>query len=462
MGANAAIETSAELLNALLDIKAQRPGNTLDGLTDSEIQRTFQRVQDKRFDRASKVVSGSHDLQALLSWENPFFSMLVLHILIPLSGIHSFYRSAAQRFKGATRLKYLPLPTRPRKIPYDHELPARPASDRLGYFIRALCLLAVGSLVYFANKGLRMETMNWRFLADSWSNISRGFTGNTLTPKFYSLYQLASMLSPLLISVVESYRMGRSRTFLSISYLLPICMLFQGVGRATLSYALLAVLHSSQMTVDRPLPIEVARSLLSALVAGFLVPAASLLFAAQRVNITEKVILTLLFLFPFITALITTVSQRMQPPKSQKDIDRYDEWYTSDDIPFLKRSYNLVFAIQTVAHVALLVHTVHETGNFSLWSLAMPFDRLFEVISVQWKGLAVLSDEMLWMRVGALSHSLYMIMELRQQGYINTASALKAAVATVLRQIFVGPGASWVSVYRWREDVILNLSSPRS
>jgi hypothetical protein len=462
MGANAAVETSAEFLNALLDMKAERPGNTLDGLTDDEIQRIFQRVQDKRFQRAKDVVSYSHDLQALLSWEKPLTTLLVLHTLIPSSGTHSFYKAAVPRFTGATRLKHLPLPTRPRNVPYNHELPARPVGDRLGYFIRALCLLGLGFLVYSANKNLRMETLNWRFLADSRSLISRGITGNALEPKLYSFYLLATMLSPLLISVVESYRAGRGRTFLSIPFLLPLWMLFQGVSKATLSYALLAVLHSSQMTVDRPLPIEAAQSLLSALVAGFLVPAVSLPFAAQRTNITEKAIAALPFLFPFLTVVMTTVSRNMQPPKSQKEIDKYDEWYASDDIPFLKRSYGLVFTIQAIAHIALLVHTVYVTGSFSLWGLVMPFDRLFEVVSAQWRGLSILSDEMLWMRAGALSHSLYMILELRQQGYVSTPRALKAAVVTVLGQILVGPGASWVSVYRWREDVILNLSSPRA
>ncbi|KAI0393308.1 FAD/NAD(P)-binding domain-containing protein [Xylariaceae sp. FL0594] len=390
MGANAAVETAAELLNAMLNLKAQRPSHTLDGLTNSEIESVFQTVQDKRFDRAKHVVSLSHDLQALLAER-------------------TFYRNSDIRYTGATRLKYLPLPTRPRLLPYDRELPAKPVRKWLRFLIRALCVLLVGFVRYSANKSMKMDTLDWNFLSYSWSSILRGFTETRMALRFYALYHLA-------------------------------CMLFQGVGRATLTYALLTVLHSPQATVDRTIPVEAAQSLPVARLFGLAIPAICLVFSIPGSNSTSS----------------SSVGARMKPSKTRREEDRHEEWYITADAPILVREYKLVSTILASAHIALLIHTLYVTtrggGGFlpllSLKGLLMPVNSLARNLGEQ-NGYAVLADEMLWMRAGTPCHGLYMLLELRHTGL-------------PLGQVLFGPGAAWLSVYRWREDVLLSLSSPRS
>ncbi|ORY54546.1 uncharacterized protein BCR38DRAFT_453412 [Pseudomassariella vexata] len=57
------------------------------------------------------------------------------------------------------------------------------------------------------------------------------------------------------------------------------------------------------------------------------------------------------------------------------------------------------------------------------------------------------------------SHNLNPVWELWCQGYITTSRALRAASAVVLGQLFVGSGATWVGLWRWREDIITGLSA---
>lgn len=89
MGANAAIETAAELLNALLDMNAERR-NCLEDLTPDEIKAFFERVQDARFKRAGFTVSTSHDLQALIAYGKPILATIAFRVFMRLAGEHDF------------------------------------------------------------------------------------------------------------------------------------------------------------------------------------------------------------------------------------------------------------------------------------------------------------------------------------------------------------------------------------
>jgi hypothetical protein len=293
----------------------------------------------------------------------------------------------------------------------------------------------------------------------SWWIISHASTPST--PDWAELtlpliYLFTNMLSLLLISVVEGNRLGRFGTLMSFPSLLMISMRFQGYGGSALSYALLSALHSAQITVDRTVPIEVAKSLVPALVSGFIIPAFLLVSPILGAYSWQSWISVLPLIFPILTTVCSTVLRMWQGRVSGEDAQKHIEWYSTDDVPYLKSAYFLIFVAQAVAHATLLTSNTLKIGlvRSLLGSVMGPMNSTSEV--------AHLDYELLWFTLGAVSHSLYSIWELRQLGYINTSWALKTASATFLGQFLVGPGASWVSVYYWRENILLKLSSTSS
>ncbi len=54
-----------------------------------------------------------------------------------------------------------------------------------------------------------------------------------------------------------------------------------------------------------------------------------------------------------------------------------------------------------------------------------------------------------------LINSLYTVVHMRQIGYATTMQAIKAATAVISGQVLVGPGATLLAVWFWREGKLL-------
>ena len=87
-----------------------------------------------------------------------------------------------------------------------------------------------------------------------------------LAPRLQLIYSVIHMLSPLLIYTIEGYRIGRHGTVLSLPFIFMIGMQVQGISKISPLYALLSAFHSEQNPVDRAVRIDLARSLIPALV----------------------------------------------------------------------------------------------------------------------------------------------------------------------------------------------------
>ncbi|KAF9775596.1 hypothetical protein IL306_006278 [Fusarium sp. DS 682] len=72
-GGNGALESSAELINALVQMTETR-NEGLSNLSDGDIYQIFSEVQSARHDRAQTTVSRSHLTQPLLAYEYPVLS----------------------------------------------------------------------------------------------------------------------------------------------------------------------------------------------------------------------------------------------------------------------------------------------------------------------------------------------------------------------------------------------------
>jgi hypothetical protein len=139
-GGNAAIESCAEFLNAILRTKARRLGS-LNELSDDEIFNIFQEVQSTREERAAMVVKASHDEQALVAYESLLKSSLAFKFLLPFLRQETALNKLGKPISGARRVEQLPDVGRPRTIPFYDEVLDR--SSTSSSFARLL-LLALG------------------------------------------------------------------------------------------------------------------------------------------------------------------------------------------------------------------------------------------------------------------------------------------------------------------------------
>ncbi|KAK8070005.1 monooxygenase [Apiospora phragmitis] len=128
-GANGAIESCAELLNAFVRLGASRGERKLEGLSTAEITRAFAETQARREARAQQLVRESHELQSLLASESPLKTKLVLHYISPILGQKVLLGRLGKKFLGASRLDSVPLPYRPKEVLFDDERAERGDRD---------------------------------------------------------------------------------------------------------------------------------------------------------------------------------------------------------------------------------------------------------------------------------------------------------------------------------------------
>ncbi|KAK6217790.1 short-chain alcohol dehydrogenase [Pestalotiopsis sp. IQ-011] len=146
-GGNNAIESAASLVNPILDLRDEREGS-LQGITEEELERVFQQIQSARHHRVTEIVAKAHQQQSLAARENPLQSE-IFNLIGPLKGEEFFFDLFSAVNIDAVSLNRLPMPHRPRQIPFNDELPAHPAQPATakvvngvsqvlwsGYFVR--------------------------------------------------------------------------------------------------------------------------------------------------------------------------------------------------------------------------------------------------------------------------------------------------------------------------------------
>lgn len=123
-GGNIAIEACADLVNTLMHLKNLQ-GGSLENLSTQNITEGFQKFEEKRLQRARAVVKAAHQQQALFAYEVPIVSHIINNWLVPVVGTELILNRNGALMLGSTTIKTLPVPHRPRKIPFDDELPAQ-------------------------------------------------------------------------------------------------------------------------------------------------------------------------------------------------------------------------------------------------------------------------------------------------------------------------------------------------
>ncbi|RTE83993.1 hypothetical protein BHE90_001356 [Fusarium euwallaceae] len=436
-GANGAMESCAELMNALLRTRDSRGGN-LTSLTDEEIESIFNQTRSARHVRAVEIVKRAHDQQSLFAYENPAISTIVCKFAQPLSGGESLLSLLSGAYVAGSVVEKLPIPYRPRAIPFRDELPAQPIDPTVHGVVKKVFIGSMGLLYFVSRKAFRLPFSE----IDSWSKsaMTLKWFGNTRASNIFNLFIstlavpitdadpsarvqlwnfLPQLISPLVIYAIEASRTGNQATPLALPLLFSVGMQIQGIGGIGPLYSILSALFSYEMPTGRAVPVEVVKSLVPAVTFGFVVPTIMALAPTPDANAWHNWLGIWQFAPHLFNVLAMGISAGLRmwngkrQPKKEDGQTIYDR-YKRKDVESLKMVYTIRMATSRDQH---------------LQDLPNPF-------KAEW-GLSSLTEKL--------------------AVFFRTCEAAKAALCVIAGQFLVGSGATWAGLWYWREDKIAGL-----
>ncbi|KAK0616550.1 hypothetical protein B0T14DRAFT_433542 [Immersiella caudata] len=442
-GGNATIETAAEFINALLRARDSRPGGLMSGITASEVEAISQDMQKARVRRVKGLVQAAHDMQALFAYERRFVSSL-FHSVLPLLGGDFSLEQLASRYAGGIRLQQLPVPARPRAIPFDHELPAKPLRNRLAKHARSVFVVLMALVLLFSPGRAFPERPGPRPTC----------SGEYLGVLAWTTSGMGQIIFAMLVYVIECSRVGHQGTLLRIYPILVGAMLLLGLsmGDTVPLFAILSAFQSFRRPSGRPIDLRSLRIVSS-------VGLKLLLLVLVIVQIFQVIAwpwpgshwqtwlerLPLVFrAYPFAMVLFCVQSwqflNRGEPDcTDSKGFDLYKD----SDVSKLIVVYWCFFLVQAGAHIAAVAYS-YSYIQYDVWSSLQSV--LFETLPPS-----------VW--IGMVGHCLYSVWELRRLGFVATSRAMPASLAVIVGQALFGPGAIWAATWVWREAVIAQLST---
>lgn len=487
-GGNSAIESGAELVNQLLRVRDSRPGG-LDGLTEPEVERILQKVQETRHDRVKFLVDDSHKLEAISAYEIPIVSTFFLRVLTPVIGEAAILDNISKNFVGAVQIERLPTPARSvgTSIPWSDGLPAKPVGKRTSWLVSGAYAAGVGSLLWLAGKALRIpleELTSWGGLGRidrPWvgsegskllmsklvSFFSYPLVGRDPSHRVQLIYFMAELAAPILMYTVDGYRRANQRNLLALPSAFLGIMQIKAIARVAPVHAILSALHSSGMEPSgNSVPTEVAKALLPALTLGYAIPTALMLAPTANTKIWQDWTALWQFSPVFVPALTSLISagirwwNRRRGPKHREQEKDEGSHSSSEGLSVLKSAYASVFTVQAAAHIAILAYSrFHPSISISdmFFGVPNPFSPRWNLPDTAAKANVFLKYDMLISCTASVASNLYSIWDLRRKGYVSTRDAMRAAVGVAMGVVAVGPGATWMGLSYWREGVIVDV-----
>lgn len=141
-GANSAIETAASIANEL-----SRLLKRTDSPSDDDISIAFARVQEQRFDRVKTLVdkaTAAGRADSFTTAMDEFSARHVMPHLDPITTLNGFMDD----FVDGVRLEGIPVPFRPKLVPFSDELPSKPLKSVVSRTVTALTALLLVTMVY--------------------------------------------------------------------------------------------------------------------------------------------------------------------------------------------------------------------------------------------------------------------------------------------------------------------------
>ncbi|KAH6976428.1 FAD binding domain protein [Ilyonectria sp. MPI-CAGE-AT-0026] len=469
MGANGAMESVAEFVNALLEKRDEREEG-LSGLSTEEINAICHKMQSTRHDRAKLTVSASKNMQALLAFEKPVISTLVWHVFGPLAGQDSPLRILGGRTLAGSRVNKLPIPFRPRAVPYHHELPAKPLTSGRAAIVRLLYTVVMGLLFWMAFHTRTVPSCEGSGCEDmefiKTTGLGTGGTVDALAsfmrhPLLKSdavsvlplIYLLSQSISPLLTYTIEGYRAGNEGTPSAFSFPYTVGLQVFGICRALPILAILTLSLPFDATAGRFVEYNVGKSLVPALAFGYIFPTLMMLAPlANLENLNAWMWAGLSQISPLLLPVLTTALSSAFGFCQQNRKKSYLDRYTISDVPILQFAYGFAFAIQATAHLAALSYGYFHLKMFTAGVSSVESEGVLGVFK------SFLRSDVVLAAATITIHNLYAVWDLRRSGYTTTREAFTACLSILLGQVIAGPGATWAGLWSWRESVLSGLS----
>lgn len=205
------------------------------------------------------------------------------------------------------------------------------------------------------------------------------------------------------------------------------------------------------MPAERFVPERFSRAVLPALALGFLAPSA--LMAAPLVHTGAQDYIQQIIAFwqvtPVLTSCLAEAIARFLPASVAGDKRKPVEDYSGLDIAHLNRLYGVVFFVAASTHAAVMLAMVWVV-RLSVAGIFLPRQTLGPVSSIL-EGVSIFIKYDLLLTVAAtIALCVINIMELRRVGLVE-GSTMKRVGWLVAGCAAVGPGATLVGLWKWRE-----------
>ncbi|KAK2053885.1 FAD/NAD(P)-binding domain-containing protein [Colletotrichum caudatum] len=318
-GGNGAIESAAELINALIEAHDAHHG--LECLHENDLTRVFARMLPARFERARFLVKNSHDLQALMASESTLKTALARLLISFIAAVNVFLPNASNSLLGSSKINRLPVPFRPRAIPFEDERPAVPVKPATSDTIRRIY---VGTMLILSILAVVKPP--------AWSAPG----------VIKSLWQ---HVAPVLMYTIEGHRASNQSPLLGTPSAMAIGLHGLGISRIIPSYALVYAFLAYNTPSERSVPKPVAKSVFGAFIVSGLVTSAKYMLERYQGVPTDlrSSFWKLLGLVPILVGALSKLPKAGRKIARESDaLDRYE----THDMPYLRATYMCAFVVQ--------------------------------------------------------------------------------------------------------------------
>ncbi|KAL0265404.1 hypothetical protein SLS55_001371 [Diplodia seriata] len=232
--------------------------------------------------------------------------------------------------------------------------------------------------------------------------------------------------------------------------------LAQLFGLATvLPLYVLAFFNASQgvaywMPAERCVPQSVSKVLLPALILGFLLPSVLMVVLGAESQYIQEVIAAWQLTPVLVSPLSMVLSKLQSRPASLKESNAPVEDYQGLDMPHLKRLYHVLFFISAAVHVTVLA-VLGLSSDMSIAGAFVPVQPTSPVSTVA-AGMKIFFQFDLLMT--ALTMFVWLVLNVWDMKRVGIVAlpALKTVGVLLLGNLLVGPGATLVAFWKWREE----------
>lgn len=450
------METAAVLTNSLLTMLDQHH----DHPSTQQIEAALAKTQELRYERATSLMNLAHSMQGILwKMKSPLGERVIrlfMSFMDPVTQSNLFGASVVE----GPSLDGVPVPRRPRAVPYTDELPSQPVKGSLAYWLPAtfsailLVLLVLLRTATSSPSDIAMVERPLSRLADEW--LSTPSTGDLpvgiptvllpLSRYFGSGQYRVAMFAPVFIVwFVESHRIGNRLSPMSLMVMVGALSQLLGITRVAPFYYIMSIFTGSNTIVGRRVPDDVVYTIIPAIVLGHAVLDRTLPLLCNAMAWSHLKDLSWLLVPAYCKLIhrwikVSWVGKSTEDVKAPKGSEALSA-YSITDASLLRKTYAATFAVSALIHLGLIGRFVCGSG-LNLSTVLITPSMLRDII---FHGLLL------------AVYLVYTAWDMRRLGYITTVESVKMIAAVTVGQLLVGPGATYIGMWYWREGILTRL-----